>query len=145
MDNQQVTSSIVFSTNLIPNQSRYMKPLTFILLIHFLAQFTTSDTKASQVKHTNNAPPIEDAFRDPIVWNTNSLYKLNKNPNSVSLTNRRKRSTNSQNQQSQFVDACQSKMEILTPYYATNSKGKLRTVVNSELMQQAIQVETCIR
>lgn len=44
---------------------------------------------------------------------------------------------------SQVQDACPSRMEIITPFYATNAKGKLRTLVHSELMQQAIQVETC--
>lgn len=52
--------------------------------------------------------------------------------------------SNNLNNQNKFIDACQSKMEVLTPYYATNSKGQLRTIVNSELMQQAIQVETCL-
>lgn len=42
-----------------------------------------------------------------------------------------------------LVDACQSQMQVITPYYARNSKAKLRVVVNTELMQQAIQVETC--
>lgn len=79
---------------------------------------------------------------DPIVFNANSLYVHN------SDRHKRSASTNLSalsNQQQKFVDACQSKMEVLTPYYASNSKGKLRTIVNSELMQQAIQVETCVR
>lgn len=47
--------------------------------------------------------------------------------------------------QTSLMDACPSKVELITPYYATNSRGKLRTLVHSELMQQAIQVETCLR
>lgn len=83
-------------------------------------------------------------LRDPMIWDTRSLYK---NHASIYKTPaRNKRSLASlHNQNKQLVDACQSKMEILTPYYATNSKGKLRNVVNSELIQQAIQVETCVR
>lgn len=83
-------------------------------------------------------------------------YKLASQSPSINLqTNtitaiRSKRSINtqqqlSQPQQAQLTDACPSKVELITPYYATNSKGKLRTLVHSELMQQAIQVETCQR
>lgn len=83
---------------------------------------------------------------DPVVWDTNSLYKTRDEQQSHrSHTGRWKRSTLGSTGQQQLVDACESKMEVLTPYYATNSQGKLRTVINSELMQQAIQVETCSR
>lgn len=103
-------------------------------------------------KTTRTNQPESD-FRDPVIWDLNSLYEHDRVSNNIHLR-RDKRSTSStgfqqqqqqQQQQKQMVDACQSKMEVLTPYYATNSKGKLRTIVNSELMQQAIQVETCTR
>lgn len=99
-----------------------------------------------QIRHSESTrQPLEQQIEqqhslfnaDPIVFNADSLYKSH---------NRHKRSTQTSGSQNQrFVDACQSKMEVLTPYYATNSRGKLRTIVNSELMQQAIQVETCTR
>lgn len=83
-------------------------------------------------------------FHDPIVWDASSLYK---DTQSIATSSRQKRSTttNQQQQQQQSIDACPSKTEVLTPYYATNSKGKLRTVVHNEPMLQAIQVETCVR
>lgn len=73
---------------------------------------------------------------DPIVFDTHSLYNSHE---------RHRRAAVAPTSNQKFVDACQSKMEVLTPYYATNSKGKLRTIVNSELMQQAIQIESCVR
>lgn len=95
---------------------------------------------------------------DAAVLNPNSLYLnedkqtdfrnynlQNKHAHISSHRARRKRHAASQEAKIQLIDACQSKMEVLTPYYATNSKGQLRTVVNSGLMQQAIQVETCSR
>ncbi|KAG9511327.1 Frequenin-1 [Fragariocoptes setiger] len=41
------------------------------------------------------------------------------------------------------VDSCESILEVVTPYWATNSAGKIRAVVNSQHMQQAIQQEIC--
>ncbi|ETN63612.1 Sptzle 3A (Spz3A) [Anopheles darlingi] len=41
------------------------------------------------------------------------------------------------------VDACESKIEIVTPYWATNSAGKVRAVVNTQHFEQAIHQEVC--
>ncbi|XP_013773588.1 protein spaetzle 3-like, partial [Limulus polyphemus] len=41
------------------------------------------------------------------------------------------------------VDACESAVEIVTPYWASNSAGKIRAVVNTQHLQQAIQQEVC--
>lgn len=112
----------------------------FITLIA-LTTFVISLNLKSVIQATN---PDQSSLRDPIIWDTNSLYKNYANNYNAPVRNKRSLASSSpQNQQ--VVDACQSKMEVLTPYYATNSKGKLRNVVNSELIQQAIQVETCAR
>ncbi|CAH0564696.1 unnamed protein product [Brassicogethes aeneus] len=41
------------------------------------------------------------------------------------------------------VDACDSKMEIKTPYWASNSAGKIRAIVNTQHFEQAIHQEVC--
>ncbi|OQR75884.1 hypothetical protein BIW11_08135 [Tropilaelaps mercedesae] len=41
------------------------------------------------------------------------------------------------------VDACESTVEIVTPYWASNSQGKIRAIVNTQHLQQAIQQEVC--
>ncbi|GFY54650.1 protein spaetzle 3 [Trichonephila inaurata madagascariensis] len=41
------------------------------------------------------------------------------------------------------VDACESAVEIVTPYWASNSAGKIRAIVNTQHLQQAIQQEVC--
>ncbi|XP_021194508.2 protein spaetzle 3 [Helicoverpa armigera] len=41
------------------------------------------------------------------------------------------------------VDACESKTEIMTPYWALNSARKLRAIVNTMHFEQAIHQETC--
>ncbi|KAK9504923.1 hypothetical protein O3M35_009090 [Rhynocoris fuscipes] len=41
------------------------------------------------------------------------------------------------------VDACQSKVEIVTPYWAANSAGKVRAIVNTQHFEQAIHQEVC--
>lgn len=43
------------------------------------------------------------------------------------------------------VDACESKTEIVTPYWASNSAGKIRAIVNTQHFEQAIHQEACSR
>ena len=40
-------------------------------------------------------------------------------------------------------DVCQSKVEIVTPYWASNSNGKVRAVLNNKEFEQAIHQEIC--
>ncbi|XP_063702673.1 protein spaetzle 3 [Culicoides brevitarsis] len=40
-------------------------------------------------------------------------------------------------------DACESKVEIVTPYWASNSAGKIRAIVNTQHFEQAIHQEVC--
>lgn len=41
------------------------------------------------------------------------------------------------------VDSCESSVEIVTPYWASNSAGKIRAIVNTQHFEQAIQQEVC--
>lgn len=128
-------------------------PLVLIVIIQMLARWVQSIEIQRPEVAAQSIVKSKFPF-DSIIWDEKSLYNQatkvanNNRNNHISTSIRAKRSAttkdSAQNQQ-QLVDACQSKMEILTPYYATNSKGNLRTIVNSELMQQAIQVETCVR
>ena len=47
------------------------------------------------------------------------------------------------NNESGRVDACESKVEIVTPYWASNSAGKIRAIVNTQHFEQAIHQEVC--
>lgn len=47
------------------------------------------------------------------------------------------------NNDSGRVDACESKVEIVTPYWASNSAGKIRAIVNTQHFEQAIHQEVC--
>lgn len=55
---------------------------------------------------------------------------------------KRSSSKNSLNEDTK-VDTCESAVEIVTPYWASNSAGKVRAVVNTQHLQQAIQQEVC--
>ncbi|KAL1123528.1 hypothetical protein AAG570_002605 [Ranatra chinensis] len=50
-----------------------------------------------------------------------------------------------QQQASNRMDACQSKVEIVTPYWAANSAGKVRAIVNTQHFEQAIHQEVCVK
>ena len=41
------------------------------------------------------------------------------------------------------LDSCESKIEVVTPYWASNSAGKIRAIVNTEHFEQAIHQEIC--
>lgn len=40
-------------------------------------------------------------------------------------------------------DSCESKTEIVTPYWASNSNGKVRSIVNNKAFEQAVHQEIC--
>jgi hypothetical protein len=40
-------------------------------------------------------------------------------------------------------DVCQSRVEIVTPYWATNSNDKVRAILNNDQFGQAIHQEIC--
>jgi len=42
------------------------------------------------------------------------------------------------------IDACESRVEVTTPYWATNSNGKVRAIVNDKHFEQSIHQEICI-
>ncbi|CAM1313153.1 Uncharacterised protein g6175 [Pycnogonum litorale] len=41
------------------------------------------------------------------------------------------------------IDSCESAVEIVTPYWASNSASKIRAIVNTQHFEQAIQQEVC--
>jgi len=41
------------------------------------------------------------------------------------------------------TDVCESKTEIVTPYWASNSNGKVRAVLNNKEFEQAVHQEIC--
>ncbi|XP_025419786.1 protein spaetzle 3 [Sipha flava] len=43
------------------------------------------------------------------------------------------------------IDSCESKVEVVTPYWASNSVGKTRAIVNTEHFEQAIHQEVCTK
>jgi len=48
-----------------------------------------------------------------------------------------------QDKNSNKEDVCQSKIEINTPFWASNSNGKVRAILNNEQFEQAIHQEIC--
>ena len=41
------------------------------------------------------------------------------------------------------LDACESTVEVVTPYWAANSSGKIRAIVNTQHFEQAVHQEVC--
>ncbi|XP_074594368.1 protein spaetzle 3-like isoform X2 [Brevipalpus obovatus] len=62
---------------------------------------------------------------------------------SYNKANRIARSNHLNLNQDNKIDSCESLVEIITPYWAANSGGKIRAIVNTQHLQQAIQQEMC--
>ncbi|KAK3916330.1 Protein spaetzle 3 [Frankliniella fusca] len=78
--------------------------------------------------------PVEDTVRsagDSFVSKIRSTRQSFRNNQSQSETGR--------------LDACESKVEIVTPYWASNSAGKIRAIVNTQHFEQAIHQEVCAK
>jgi len=61
----------------------------------------------------------------------------------LGATKRPRRQANRTNQTSNKLDACESTVEVVTPYWAANSSGKIRAIVNTQHFEQAVHQEVC--
>lgn len=64
----------------------------------------------------------------------------------ITRGDRRKRQTKlpkSPSKNKNKVDVCESTTEIVTPYWASNSNGKVRAVLNNNEFEQAVHQEVC--
>ncbi|EFX84314.1 hypothetical protein DAPPUDRAFT_47496 [Daphnia pulex] len=61
--------------------------------------------------------------------------------------NRTRRQANNRNanakEKDNKSDACESTVEVVTPYWAANSSGKIRAIVNTQHFEQAVHQEVC--
>ena len=94
----------------------------------------SSSTSSSSSFHHNDASVNYDEN------NNNNNYN---NANYINKVKRVKRSFSSKFNDHNKIDTCESAVEIVTPYWASNSAGKIRAIVNTQHLQQAIQQEVC--
>ncbi|KAG5898709.1 hypothetical protein JTB14_030657 [Gonioctena quinquepunctata] len=90
-------------------------------------------------KKRSTKPDVPDVHFDPGPDPLKSTESLNKNRNP------RQNFRNNQSSESGRIDACESKIEIVTPYWASNSAGKVRAIVNTQHFEQAIHQEVCAK
>ncbi|KAL1497443.1 hypothetical protein ABEB36_008417 [Hypothenemus hampei] len=100
--------------------------------------YTTATKQKRSVK-----PGVPDIHFDPgpephIDTGKSQKRRIRQNFKNMSLNNNK-------NNESGRVDACESKLEIVTPYWASNSAGKVRAIVNTQHFEQAIHQEVCAK
>nr|XP_053638570.1 protein spaetzle 3-like [Cherax quadricarinatus] len=61
------------------------------------------------------------------------------------IRNKRQSFPGNANVNSDRVDSCESDVDIVTPYWASNSAGKVRAIVNTNEFSQAIHQEICAK
>jgi len=74
--------------------------------------------------------------------------ELDSNNTNKTFENRNKRQADypgpiESNNSSGKEDVCQSSIEVVTPFWASNSNGKVRAIVNNQEFEQAIHQEIC--
>ncbi|XP_061936716.1 protein spaetzle 3, partial [Apis cerana] len=91
------------------------------------------------VKHDipDGGPNFRDELNPEIEANGDSFFA------NVRKTRNPRQSPGKNHKDSGRIDACESKVEIVTPYWASNSAGKIRAIVNTQHFEQAIHQEVC--
>ncbi|KAJ8915098.1 hypothetical protein NQ315_000350 [Exocentrus adspersus] len=91
----------------------------------------------STKKKRSTKPGVPDLHFDPgpDPLKTTEEFGKNRSP--------RQNFRSNQSSESGRLDACESKIEIVTPYWASNSAGKIRAIVNTQHFEQAIHQEVC--
>jgi len=110
-------------------------------------QEPSSSTKSKQQRVVRTFRQERRFRRDVLEGTLEELLDTFDNDRSNnSLNNRDKRQadypgpTESKNDKE---DVCQSSVELVTPYWASNSNGKIRAIVNNNEFEQAIHQELC--
>ncbi|XP_053978206.1 protein spaetzle 3 [Hylaeus volcanicus] len=85
----------------------------------------------------DGGPSFQDPLDPDIEVNGDSFF------GNVRKTRNPRQSPGKNRNESGRVDACESKVEIVTPYWASNSAGKIRAIVNTQHFEQAIHQEVC--
>ncbi|KAF7990311.1 hypothetical protein HCN44_000116 [Aphidius gifuensis] len=101
----------------------------------------TSSSPRRRKKRSDDLPDGGPNFKDQsqsrprVIQGGDSYFDKIRNP--------RQSFTNNRSSDSGRIDACESKIEIVTPYWASNSAGKIRAIVNTQHFEQAIHQEVC--
>ena len=67
----------------------------------------------------------------------------NGNETSSSLVRRQADFPGNSKKKTDKEDVCQSRVEVNTPYWAQNSDGQLRAILNNKEFEQAVHQEIC--
>jgi len=79
---------------------------------------------------------VEEELEDNSLYNNNSNETISRERRQADFPGTPETNTNK-------ADVCESKVEIVTPYWASNSNGKVRAVLNNKKFEQAIHQEIC--
>ncbi|KAJ8981743.1 hypothetical protein NQ317_004923 [Molorchus minor] len=99
----------------------------------------TSRSGPGTKRKRSTKPGVPDLHFDPGPDPVKMTESFNKNRST------RQNFRSNQSSESGRVDACESKIEIVTPYWASNSAGKIRAIVNTQHFEQAIHQEVCAK
>jgi len=107
-----------------------------------VSSFAVSSPLTSQLV---NAPGFERFRRDVLEGTLDEMtFKVDNNHNNTESREKRQADfPGAPEVNSNKEDVCESKVEVVTPYWASNSNGKVRAILNNKAFEQAIHQEIC--
>nr|CAD7464215.1 unnamed protein product [Timema tahoe] len=101
------------------------------------------ESRRTNKREAPSLPGVPDLHSPPVVDPANDKQSGESYFSKLRQTRQSSSFRNNQSSESGRVDACESKVEIVTPYWASNSAGKIRAIVNTQHFEQAIHQEVC--
>nr|CAD7606768.1 unnamed protein product [Timema genevievae] len=99
------------------------------------------ESRRTNKREAPSLPGVPDLHGPPVVDPANDKQSGESYFSKLRQTRQSSSFRNNQSSESGRVDACESKVEIVTPYWASNSAGKIRAIVNTQHFEQAIHQE----
>jgi len=105
---------------------------------------TFRDTRSSRFRRDVLEGTLEEMLDEEEEEET--IYNDNRDNVTVSVRTKRQSKfpgSSDSKKNNKKEDVCQSKVEIVTPYWASNSNGKVRAILNNKEFEQAVHQEIC--
>jgi len=111
---------------------------------------TTSRPSVSRVVRTFSGSGNNRYRRDVLEGTLEEMFETEENDKHLHSNQTRSRRQAEfpgipDSKDSSKVDVCESQIEIVTPYWASNSNGKVRAIMNNKEFEQAIHQEICTK
>jgi len=111
-------------------------------------QFASAPTFQQQIPQQRFKREVLEGTLDELLDMEFDDVEDGKASNNETITERKRRQAEipaNPPQDNTKADVCESKIEVTTPFWASNSNGKVRAIVNNDQFEQAVHQEICTK